>query len=691
MNNRDIAEKQSINANGSEGTEEITLDAQSGDIAEKGASGVKSADMSEEGQADAGADETAEQSALHVNSKDITEKLTFREKRAVIVRLLREIHLLAPSFIAVTVIKQFCSVSVGYIAIYISTMVLNELQKGTDAEKLIPKALMWILVTLVLYLLTGKLSNQSEVIKSHSWELLDARMAIKNMELNYPDLDSPYVNKLYSRMEEDNRWGSGIYGGFDNLEKLCYQVFNAVFAVGMLIPVLHALLVHKSGLTYVFFAVLVLAILCNGVGEHYFGKKITEYMALWTNDKPEDTNLMWYYAVYDGLSMENRKDVKLYEAEELLKEYTFVHGREFLRHKDNLVAGASGRREFIVNVLNAGVRGVCYLFLTLIAAGGGMTAGMLVLYVACFERLTNSAQNMLHDAQAFVLVARRQSTMFEFLDIQGSFYEGTLPVEKRSDNEYEVEFCDVSFRYPGREEYALRHFSLKLRIGERLAVVGKNGSGKTTMIKLLTRLYEPTEGVIYLNGVDIRKYDYCEYMRLFSVVFQDFSLFDYSIAENVAAGGQYDAGKVRDSLIRAGFGERLEGLPEGIETLIDKEYDERGIIFSGGERQKIAIARALYKNSPFILLDEPTAALDPVAEYEVYSAFDQMVEGKTAIYISHRLSSCRFCNDIVVFDQGQVAQRGTHGELMAEQEGLYYALYTAQAQYYENNMEKRAV
>ncbi len=625
---------------------------------------------------------------MQVNSKDITEKLTFREKRMVISRLLREIHLLAPTFIVITVMKQLCSVAVGYIGIYISTMVLNGLQEGRVAENLIPRVLLWMLATLALYLLTGKLSNESEVIKSHSWELLDARMAVKNMEMNYPDLDSPYVNKLYSRMEEDNRWGSGIYGGFDNLEKLCYQAFNAVFAVAMLIPVLQQLLARRNPLTYVFFAVLVLAILCNGLGERCFGKKITEYMALWTNDKPEDTNLMWYYAVYDGISMENRKDVKLYEVEDLLKEYTFVHGREFLKHKDNLVAGASGRREFIVNVLNAGVRGVCYLFLTLIAAGGGMAAGMLIRYVACFERLTNSVQNMLHDAQAFVLVARRQSTMFEFLDIQGSFYEGKLPVEKRSDNEYEVEFRDVSFQYPGREEYALRHFNLKLRIGERMAVVGKNGSGKTTMIKLLCRLYEPTEGAIYLNGVDIRKFDYCEYMRLFSVVFQDFSLYDYSIAENVATGEQYDAEKVRDCLIQAGFGDRLKSLAGGIETLIGKGFDEEGILFSGGERQKIAIARALYKDSPFILLDEPTAALDPVAEYEVYSAFDEMVQGKTAIYISHRLSSCRFCDDILVFDRGEAVQRGSHEALMANREGLYYALYTAQAQYYESDAEK---
>lgn len=622
---------------------------------------------------------------MNVNSKEITEKLTLREKKAVLLRLLKEICLLAPHFIVVTIFRQLFCVGVGYVGIYISTMVLNELQRGTTAEQLIPKVFWWMFAALALYLLVGKLSNESEVIKSHSWELLDARMAVKNMEMNYPDLDSPYTNKLYSRMEEDNRWGSGIYGGFESFEKLCYQVFNVLFAIGMLIPVLYALFERRTILTYSFFVVLVLAVLCNAMAEHYFGKKLTEYMALWTNDKPEDTNLMWYYAVYDGLSMENRKDVKLYDAVDLLKEYTFVHGMAFLRHKDNLVAGTGGRRELVVNILNAGVRGICYLFLTLIAAGGSLAVGLLIRYVACFERLTNAVQNILHDAQALLLVARRQSTMFEFLDIRPSFYEGTLPVEKRSDNEYEIEFRNVSFRYPGREEYAMRNFSLKLRIGERMAVVGKNGSGKTTMIKLLCRLYEPEEGEICLNGVDIRKFDYLEYMQLFSVVFQDFALFDYSIAENVAAGSRYDAEKVGECLVKAGFGERLGRLTDGIDTLVGKGYDESGVLFSGGERQKIAIARALYKDSPFILLDEPTAALDPVAEYEVYSAFDQMVDGKTAIYISHRLSSCRFCDDIIVLDKGQIAQRGNHAALMADEDGLYHALYMAQAQYYENS------
>ena len=217
-----------------------------------------------------------------------------------------------------------------------------------------------------------------------------------------------------------------------------------------------------------------------------------------------------------------------------------------------------------------------------------------------------------------------------------------------------MEFRDVSFKYPNTDTYALRHVNLKFKVGEKLAVVGKNGSGKTTFIKLLCRLYDPTEGQILLNGVDIKKYDYDEYMSIFSVVFQDFNLFAFSLGQNVAAAKEYNKSKVEECLKKAGFGERLDSMPEGTETCLYKDFSERGVEISGGEAQKIALARALYKDAPFMVLDEPTAALDPVSEYEVYSKFNEIAGDKTAIYISHRLASCRFCDNILVFDNGNV-------------------------------------
>ena len=224
--------------------------------------------------------------------------------------------------------------------------------------------------------------------------------------------------------------------------------------------------------------------------------------------------------------------------------------------------------------------------------------------------------------------------------------------------------------------------NVKFRVGNRMAVVGENGSGKTTFIKLLCRLYDPTEGVILLNGIDIRKYDYRDYMGVFSVVFQDFQLLSQSLGSNVACRADYDRDRVTRALIDAGFEERLATMPDGLDTLLYKDFGENGVEVSGGEAQKIAIARALYKDSPFIILDEPTAALDPIAEAEIYSKFNDIAGDKTAIYISHRLSSCKFCDEIAVFHEGAVIQQGSHDTLVADKNGKYYELWNAQAQYY---------
>jgi len=272
---------------------------------------------------------------------------------------------------------------------------------------------------------------------------------------------------------------------------------------------------------------------------------------------------------------------------------------------------------------------------------------------------------------------------FDFLDIPNKKYQGTLPVEKRNDAEYEVEFKNVSFKYPGTESYAIKNLNLRLKIGQRLAAVGMNGSGKTTVIKLLCRLYDPSNGEITLNGIDIKKYDYNEYMSIFSVVFQDFKLFSFFLGQNVAAAVDYDNVQVENCLKESGFGSKLKEMPKGLDTCLYKDFEEGGVEISGGEAQKIALAKALYKNTPFIILDEPTAALDPIAEFEIYSKFNEIVGSKTAIYISHRLSSCRFCDDIVVFHEGELIERGSHDELVADENSKYYELWYAQAQYYQ--------
>jgi len=270
----------------------------------------------------------------------------------------------------------------------------------------------------------------------------------------------------------------------------------------------------------------------------------------------------------------------------------------------------------------------------------------------------------------------------EYFDIPNDMYQGSLAVEKRSDKKYDIEFRNVSFKYAGSENYALKNVNLTFKVGERLAVVGMNGSGKTTFIKLMCRLYDPTEGEIYMNDFNVRKYDYRQYLDLFSVVFQDYSLLALPLGNNVSSAASWDGEKAERCLQEVGFGERYAEMAKGLETPIYKNFDDEGVNVSGGEAQKIALARALYKDAPFIILDEPTAALDPIAEAEIYSKFDEIVGDKTAIYISHRLSSCRFCDKIAVFDNGEIVQVGSHEELLADENGKYHELWTAQSQYY---------
>lgn len=273
-----------------------------------------------------------------------------------------------------------------------------------------------------------------------------------------------------------------------------------------------------------------------------------------------------------------------------------------------------------------------YGFAIFRAVSGAMTAGEVVAFVMYFSRIQYAVLGISDIIASILSRAPMWQQLFDFLDIPDEKYKGTIPTEKRDDNEYEFEFKHVYFKYPDSEDYVLKDVNLKWRIGEKMALVGKNGCGKSTLVKLLCRLYDPTEGEITLTGIDIKKYKYEDYMTLFSVVFQDSKLFSFSLAENVAADTVYDSECVTDCVIRAGLGERLEAMEKGIETCLYKDFDEKGVEISGGEAQKLCLARAIYKGSPFIVLDEPTAALDPISEHDIYTKFNGIVGTRTAIY-----------------------------------------------------------
>lgn len=324
-------------------------------------------------------------------------------------------------------------------------------------------------------------------------------------------------------------------------------------------------------------------------------------------------------------------------------------------------------------------QGAAYAYLIGAMLKGVLSVGDFTMYLGAVTAFSQALSSVMESLAEIRLYDGYYEDLDAYLHVPQTLREsGTRPVE---DKAHTVEFQNVGFRYPGQETWALRGVNLTLRPGEKLAVVGENGAGKTTFVKLLCRLYDPTEGRILLDGADIREYDYDGYMALFSTVFQDYRLFSMSLRDNVALALPADDRRIELLLRQVGMGPRLDSLPKGIHTHVSKLFEEDGFEPSGGEGQKIALARALYREAPIVVLDEPAAALDPRAEYELYRQFAALVAGKTAVYISHRMSSARFCDRVAVFAKGRLAELDTHDALMARG-GEYAQLFALQAQYY---------
>lgn len=376
------------------------------------------------------------------------------------------------------------------------------------------------------------------------------------------------------------------------------------------------------------------------------------------------------------------KDVRLYSAAGMMLAKTSQQIKRLSDYWENI-----NRLKFPLNILDIIVNVLrdfgTYLYLGILAITGKITIGT-------FSQMLSAGGTLHASLQAVILglqdISKRSSYMYEiikFMDYPPAMEKGDRKIENISGGHI-IEFRHVSFKYPHTENYVLNDVSLTLKAGEKLSVVGLNGAGKTTFIKLLCRLYDADSGEILLDGVNIKDYDYDEYMKLFSVVFQDFRLLAFSAKDNILLGKEDENGDENvDRLFeKTGIFKKIDSLPKGRDTMMFKQFDKEGVELSGGEQQKMAIARALYKNAPVIILDEPTAALDPVAEYEIYRQFDSLVNGKTAVYISHRLSSCKFCDNIAVFSEGTVKEYGTHSELVHKPDGIYAEMFKAQAQYY---------
>ena len=328
--------------------------------------------------------------------------------------------------------------------------------------------------------------------------------------------------------------------------------------------------------------------------------------------------------------------------------------------------------------------GVAYAYLISLVIRGGLGVAEFLLYFTAVGGFTGWVSGILNGFSTLYKQSLDISTVRECLDYHEPFlFEGGKSIEAEEGRKYEIRLEDVSLRYPGTDQDTLTNINLTLHPGEKLAVVGLNGAGKTTLIKLICGLLDPTVGRVLLDGEDIRNYNRADYYTMFSAVFQDFSLLAGTIATNVA---QNDAGidmeRVKECVEKAGLRTKIESLPDGYGTYLNREVYEEATLLSGGEMQRLMLARALYKNAPFIILDEPTAALDPIAEFDMYQRYHEVTGGRSSVYISHRLASTRFCDRIIMIDNAGICEEGTHEELI-RLGGKYAELYAVQSKYYK--------
>lgn len=606
---------------------------------------------------------------------------------------------LSPGFLPCCVLQACLNALSPFINIYLSAALINGLLEGWGMIRLLQGVCVMALLNLVcggLAAWTERLVNvkQNALFAQYDWKL-NSRM----MELSYEEVERYEVQALRERIRQmANVNGMGLWNLVNPVKAVVRSVFTILFAIAIFCAVFVQCGPGEGLLTGFFcsawasagLAALILGNIC--VNLYTVSRSAKKVFAAFAGLVPINQVYSYYLENYID-TYHSGKDIRLYRQGDLIRSemgQLLRDGREPMKRLKGIEFRYNGLGSLAGFAMNLTI----YLTVGMRALAGLFPVGSIVQYVGGIGQFvsgftTFAAQITLlnSNVEALELILRylgmgEPEEKSGLIGRGGGLCGGKTVLEEplKSADSLEIEFRNVSFTYPGTESKALDNLSFAIHPGEKLAVVGVNGSGKTTIIKLLCGLYEPDQGEILVNRRDIRELDQEACRKLFGVVFQDFQLFSFGLGQNLAGSRIYDGERARAALEEAGFGARLAGMD--LETSLYKDFDPQGVEISGGEAQKIAIARALYRQAPILILDEPTAALDPKAEYEVYEKLNHISENRTAIFISHRMSSCRFCGRILVLDGGRLVQEGSHEELLRDSGGRYFALWHAQEQYY---------
>lgn len=556
---------------------------------------------------------------------------------------------------------------------FFGKFVIDVVQIQADSpDKDITPLIKLILITTSIELVCSVINT---IVDNRQWyrfvyvrmNIITERVA-KALSMNYQMLEQPKILDMHQKALQAT-------GGNDNgVEGLMHSIYDFGIQVILMIVTVSAVAILDFRMIFILAVIGILQYLFF----HYTVKK--DRREVWEKLAPTWRKINYMDRITQDFSY--AKDTRLFD----MKDYLLGRHRNIMMEKQNKMLRS--RNLWIYNTEFAHIMfmlstAAVYGILIYNVIDKNMSIGNFTLYLGLSTTFSSVLGQFLNSMGTYKQRSLQVDDFRSFMDLKTEEDGELLPIPNAA--QYTFEFKDVSFKYEGAESYALKHLNLTLEAGKKLAVVGLNGAGKTTFIKLLLRLYDVTEGEILMNGIDIRKFRREEYYKLFAPVFQNVEVFAFPIAENVSMlrPEDTDKEKAKTCLMKAGMQEKLNSLPDGVDTQLLKIIDDNGVDFSGGEKQKLALARALYKNAPVIVLDEPTAALDAIAEYNLYKSFNEIVGEKSAVYISHRLSSTRFCDGIAMFKAGEMIEYGTHDELL-EKNGAYAEMFEIQAQYYKD-------
>lgn len=563
--------------------------------------------------------------------------------------------------------RLFTAALQPFIAIIFTPKIIGELLGNRDAGMLFRYAFYLVGLEYVLGLLNNVLPNVIERYTVKFENYYTSVISKKIMELDFQYTED---KKALDQMELAKNGMGGYSGGLNGIVEPLFSILSAVVMLAGVVLIV----VPKAPL-------LVPVLLAMAAVSYRINKKINEIEQESYKDLSK-TDRIFVYFTWELMDFRYGKDIRLYGADGMMMGKWQYLLEDYFRTWNGMVRKMLPLRvgnDLTINVLRDVIT---YFYLGFLAITGRISIPVMTQLITAAATFYTSISYMTEHFQNMIKRTNYANEFVTFMDYPDAIRKGDRAVKS---GEHVIAFRNVTFSYPGADAPVLKGVDLTIKAGEHLSVVGLNGAGKTTLIKLLCRLYDPDEGKILMDGVDIREYDYKQYMSAFAPVFQDFKLFSFSVKENLLLtenAGKAEEEALSNILKQVGIYDRFHNLKNGFDTILFKYFDDEGIEPSGGEQQKLAIARALYKNASVVILDEPTAALDPIAEYEIYCQFEEMVKGKTAVYISHRLSSCQFCDKIAVFSDGAVAEYGTHDELVNRPDGIYAEMFAAQAQYY---------